>query len=345
MTRTEIEDAINQLTYLLYKEEFAEEKYQEYFEQNPCVFKILGYSNAYPRLRLPRSGGGWYEPDFLLKRSSDDLFEILDLKTPQEKLIPTRKKYRKRFYAKIEDYISQVEEYAEYFNDSESRNKVKDIHTLDIQASPEITIVVGTDKDVDKKQLHQLLSRRTHRPHIYTYDDILSSLQFYHATLFGHTENISGVAWYGLLTPHRVNTQKPKYVFDAGNDPAKNRWSIYLDEHNALHFEIFDSEGSSYSISVRHSTHGLNFESQCHVICEFGNSDNFSIMRILINNRTAAEQQFQFPISIPSDLDFTIGTDIEKKYFGSFTLAAVAIYKIVPTFRQRAAIFQAMLEL
>jgi hypothetical protein len=76
-----------------------------------------------------------------------------------------------------------------------------------------------------------------------------------------------------------------------------------------------------------------------------GNSNNFSIMRILINNRVAAEQQFQFPINIPSDLNFTIGTDVQKKYFGSFTLAAVAIYPIVPAFRERSAIFQAMLEL
>lgn len=344
MIRTELEDAINQLSHLLYEDESAEEKYQRYFEENPIVFKVLGYSNAYPKLRLPRSDGGWYEPDFLLERP-DGLFEILDLKTPQEKLITSRRKSRERFYSKIEDYISQVEEYAEYFNNSECRDLVRVNYSLDVQTSPEITIIVGIDRNVNKKLLHQLLSRRTHRPHIFTYDDVLSSLQFYHATLFGHTENLSGVAWYALLTPHKDAARKPQYIFDAGDDPSKNRWSIYINKHNALCFEVLDSEGSSYSISVRPGTRGFHFDTMCHIICEFGNSDSFSIMRILVNNRTAAEQQFQFPISIPSDLDFTIGTDIEKKHFGSFTLAACAIYKVVPNFRQRAAIFQAMLEL
>lgn len=345
MIRTELEDAINQLSHLLRKDESAEEKYQQYFEENPIVFKVLGYSNAYPKLRLPRSDGGWYEPDFLLERP-DGLFEILDLKTPQEKLITSRKKSRKRFYAKIGDYISQVEEYAEYFNNSEYRNQVKDIYSLDVQASPEIMIIAGIDRSVNKKKLlHQLLSRRTHRPHIFTYDDVLSSLQFHHATLFGHTENLSGVACYALLTPHKAAAPKPQYIFDAGNDPFKNRWSIYIDKHNALCFEVLDSEGSSYSVSVRPGTRSFHFETECHIICEFGNSDSFSIMRILVNNRTAAEQQFQFPISIPSDLNFTIGADIEKKHFGSFSLAACSIYKGIPDFQQRAAIFQAMLEL
>jgi hypothetical protein len=343
MVRTELEDAVYQLASLLYKDESVEEKYQLYFEEHPIVFKVLGYSNAYPKLRLPRPDGGWYEPDFLLERP-DGLFEILDLKTPQEKLVTTRRKSRARFYSKIEDYISQVEEYAEYFNNSECRERVRASYSLDVQTSPEVTIIAGIDRNVSKKLLHQLLSRRTHRPHIFTYDDVLSSLQFHHATLFGHTENLSGVAWYALLTLHRDAVQKPQYIFDAGNTPSKNRWSIYIDKHSALCFEVVDSEGSSYSISVRPGMRGFHFDRTCHIICEFGNSDSFSIMRILVNNRTAAEQQFQFPISIPSDLDFTIGTDTEKQYFASFTLAACAIYKIVPNFQQRTAIFQAMLE-
>ena len=70
MTRTELEDAIKQLSHLLDEDESAEEKYQQYFEENLIVFKVLGFSHAYPKLALPRSGGGSYKPDFLLERLS-----------------------------------------------------------------------------------------------------------------------------------------------------------------------------------------------------------------------------------------------------------------------------------
>lgn len=344
MIRTELEDAINQLAYLLQQGESAEEKYRQHFEKTPIVFKVLGYSQFYPKLRFPLPDGGWLEPDFLLERT-EGLFEILDLETPQEKLIVDRRKHRKKFRSKIEDYISQVEDYAEYFDDRENRERVKEIYSLDIQKRPEVIIIAGTDRNVNKKLLHHLLGRRIHRPHIFTYDDILSSLQFHHATLYGHTENPSGLAWYALITPHKVDIQKPQYIIDIGGSPSRDRWSVYIDEHHVLRSEILDSDGVPHSISVRPGTHGFNFGTECHIICEFGNSDNFSIMRILINNCTAAEQQLQFPINISSDLNFTIGADVEKRHFGSFILAAFALYEVIPTFRQRTAIFQAMLEL
>ena len=342
--RQELEDSINRLVELLRDDTAIENMFQQYFENNPVVFKVLGYSRAFPKPRFELGDGNWLEPDFLLERT-DGLFEILDLKTPQEKLFSSRKKHRDTLYKKIDEYLSQIETYSEYFDDRENCEKVRNMYSFDIQKRPEIVIFVGKDDNLDKKQLHLLLSRRTHRPQIYTYDDVLTSLMFYHATLFGHTEYLSGLAWYALITLQKSKIHKLQYIVDIGVDPQKNRWSVYLDEHNVLRFEILDSIGVPYSISVPSGSHGFNFGTICHVICEFGNSDVFALMRILINNRTAAEQQFQFPINTSIDFKPIIGTDIEKKHFGSFTLAACAFYKVVPTFRQRAEVFKAMMEL
>lgn len=342
--RQELEDSINRLTELLRNGVAVENKYQKYFEDNPVVFKVLGYSRAYPKLRFPLPDREWLEPDFLLERT-DGLFEILDLKTPQEKLIGVGTKHRLTLSKKIDEYVSQLETYSEYFDDRENCEKIRNIYSVDVQKRPELVIIAGADGNVDKKSLHLLLSRRTHRPHIQTYDDVLTAIMFYHASLFGYAENLSGLAWYALLTPYKCDVHKLQYIVDVGVDPQRDRWSVYIDEHNMLRFEIKDSNGVPYSISVPPGSHGFDFGALCHVICEFGNSDKFAFMRILINNRAAAEQHFQFPIRISSDFKLTIGTDIEKKHFGSFTLGACAFYSVVPTFQQRTAVFQAMMDL
>ena len=346
MTRTELEDAIKQLSHLLDEDESAEEKYQQYFEENPIVFKVLGFSHAYPKLTLPRSDGGSYKPDFLLERP-DGLFEILDLKTPQEKLITSRRKSRVKFYSKIEDYISQVQEYAEYFNDSEYRNRVKDNYSLDVQASPEIRIIAGRDRNVDKKVLYQLRGRITPKPHICTYDEVLSSLQFHHATLFGHTENLPGASWHAIITARHLDVKRRKYLFDCGDTLAQNRWSIYLDERDRLTFELIDAYGKPYLASVQPGTCGFELDEQCYIACEFGSSDSFALLQILINNRIAAKLEVASPIAISSGFNFnkqTIGADIAGHNNGRFDMAALAVYNQVLDFTQRDGLTERLFE-
>lgn len=342
--RQELEESINNLIELLQNDEKSESVYQKYFENNPIVFKVLGYSQSYPKPRLPLINGEWLEPDFLLKRA-DGLFEILDLKTPQGKLVNTRRKHRTTFSQKVDEYISQVETYSEYFDDESNRDKVRSLYSYEIQKSPESLIIMGVDSNIDKKLIYSLLNRRSHKITLQTYDDVLSSLLFDYAYRFGNEENLSGLAWYALVTVNKNTIQRRQYIADIGNSPYRNRWSVYLDEHSVLRFEVIDSNGVPYSISVPPGTHGFDFGVNIHVICEFGSSEKFSIMRILINNRTVAEQQFQFPINIKSDFELTIGSDMGKELFGSFTLAACAFYNVVPTFRQRTALFQAMLKI
>ena len=123
MRQVQLEQAINRLARLLRDGESDEAKYQEYFERNPVVFEALGYSAAYPKPQLPLPDGEHLEPDFLVKRP-DGLYEVFELKTPQERLVHG-KKHRDKLYARVEEYISQVENYSEYFDDSEHRTFVE----------------------------------------------------------------------------------------------------------------------------------------------------------------------------------------------------------------------------
>ena len=252
-----------------------------------------------------------------------------------------------KFYSKIEDYISQVEEYAEYFNDSEYRNQVKDKYSLDVQASPEIRIIAGRDRNVDKKQLYQLRSRRTHRLHISTYDEVLSSLRIHHATHFGHTENLSAASWHAVITARHLDVKRRKYLFDCGDTLAQSRWSIYLNERDRLTFELVDAYGHTYLASVLPGTCGFELDEQCYIACEFGSSDSSAFLQILINNRIAAELKVAYPIAISSGFNFnkqTIGADIAGHNNGRFDMAALAVYNQELDLTQRDGLTERLFE-
>ncbi len=346
VNKVQLEGAITELSLLLKADESRESKYQEFFEKNPVVFTILGYKRAYSKPRLKKLDGEYLEPDFLVEQI-DGLYQIFELKTPQEKLVQDIKS-RDKFYADVDKYISQVFTYSEYFDDSENRKYVNETLSLDVQKAPGMVLVIGRDKNVDKKLLHQLAKRRTNTLHIVTYDLILSTLQFHHAAQFGHSENLSGVSWHGIITLHDVTVKKRQYIFDAGNSLYHSRWSLYLNEKKHLCFEILDRDGVSHSIFVPVGKgRKINWEEKSYICCEFGSSDSFSIMQLLVDNSLVAKNEFLFPISIPIGLDFnrkTIGSDINGQNHGTLTMAGLSIYNIVLPFKQRYGLADAIFD-
>jgi len=337
MERIELEEAINGLVGLLRARESAEDKCQGYFEDNRIVFEILGYEEAYPKLRLPMQNGDYLEPDFLVKRPNG-LFEIFELKTPQEKLVKT-KRHRDDLYARVSEYVAQVETYSEYFDDRENRERVLRTYSLDVQKKPDTIMVAGLDEDVDKKLLHNLIRRRSNALRVITYDEILSTLLFYHAKFFGYAENLTGASWHAIINLQELEVQRRKYIFDVGDSPFKNRWSIYLDEKDSFCLEIVDSSGTSHQVAVHPGTLDFELGQFCYLCCEFGNSDSFSVLQILVNNRIAVKRELASPIDIARGLDFskrTIGSDLEGQNGGLFDLAELCVYDRVLEFRARA---------
>ena len=345
MKRTALEGAINRLTRLLDGNVSSEAKYQEFFQTNPVVFETLGYLRGIPKPRFPRPNRKRLEPDFLVQRP-DGLFEIFELKTPQEKLIHY-KPSREKFTANIDGYISQVETYSEYFDSDENRRLVNDRLSLNIQKRPDMVIVAGRDKGTDKALLHLLVRRRTGALQIRTYDDILSWLKFQHAALFGHTENLTGASWHGIVTLYKVDVQRPQYIFDVGDSLLQNRWSVYIDVNGYLRFELLDRNGASHSVAIRSGSHSFEYGVQIYLCCEFGSSDNSAIIQMLVNNSIVAQNELTFPINISGALDFNrkvIGANIEGKDHGTFNMAGLAIYKNTLTFQQRSAITEAIFD-
>jgi hypothetical protein len=345
MERMNLERAIIALDELLCLDVDGEAEYQAYFEEHDVVFHVLGYRKAHPKPRLPRLNGSYLEPDFLAERP-DGLIEVFELKTPQEKLLKEKGSHAS-LRAKIRDYLDQAADYSEYFDDSAHRDLVRRIHSLDVQKKPGMVVVVGMDETVDKRQLHALTRRIAGAPRIETYDGLLSALQLEHARLFGRSENLSGLSWHGLIKLERIEEPRRKYIFDAGASPSENRWSIYMDEQNGLCCEIVDADGNSYTVTARPGAGGFPFGESFYLACEFGNSDRFALLQILINDQIVARLQLSYSIDISPVLGqggATWGTDIEKQHFGKFALAACAVYLQVLNFKARSALAAHFLE-
>ncbi len=340
MDRNQLENAIYELRELLKVGETKEGKFQAYFERYEVVFNILGYSKAYPHLSLELTDELKEKfdrevliPDFFTQKVNGNI-DIFELKTPQESLVKD-KRGRTSFYAKINDYIAQVIQYSEYFEDQENRNIFKKKHALDIQKKIDVVIVAGRDNDLDKKQLHDEIRRRSDHLDIITFDEILNRLVFCHTKQFGDTSSYSsGAGVYLMMRLNNTSRDSRKYVFDVGDSLDQRRWSIFLNKNNTICSEIIDDEGEVFSVKAN-SLSKINMDQPFHLMCQFATNGQSTILQILVDNQTVGESKIDGMLKISSDtlenflsLKFTtvLGADIKgNNANGGFDIYAHAI--------------------
>lgn len=341
MDRNQLENAIYELSSLLKTGEAREERFQDYFEKHDVVFSVLGYSKVYPHPTLEltdelkeRFGREVLIPDFLAQNLNGNI-DIFELKTPQESLVKN-KRGRSSFYAKINDYIGQVLQYSEYFEDQENRNFLKSKYELDIQKKVDVVIVAGLDKGLDKGLLHDETRRRNNHLNIITFDDILNRLTFYHTQQFGDTSSYSsGAGVYLMMKLNSTSRDSRKYIFDAGNSLDQRRWSIFLNKNNTICSEIIDDEGETFSVKAN-AISRINTGKPFHLMCQFATNGQSTILQILVDNQTLGESKFDGMLKISADvfddistLKFaTMGADIQgNNANGSFDVYTYAITK------------------
>jgi hypothetical protein len=256
--RTQLEVAVVWLEALIRCEEKGEAYYQEFFEENPVVFRVLGYRNFYAFTKeqgreLPRDEHTNLkpEPDFIVERD-DGLFEIFEIKTPFSKnLTLDSNRYREKFTAEVNSYISQGITYENYFTrNPANRQRVKKLHGLDIQEDLDIKLVMGLNEHIDKARVHQQLRRLAYKVDILTYDDIVNRLEKEHDLQYGEYEGLRGFSFHFVVRFRDVPEARRKYFFDIGRDADKNRISVYLDERNDVCFDVIDRTGKVYRVEL-----------------------------------------------------------------------------------------------
>lgn len=306
MDRNQLENAIYELRSLLKAGETREKEFQIYFEKHDVVFSVLGYDKAYPHLVLELTDELKEKfhrevliPDFLVQKLNGNI-DIFELKTPQENLVKD-KRGRTSFYSKINDYVGQVVQYSEYFEDQENRNLLESKYGLNIQKKVDIVIVAGLDKDLDKKLLHDEMRRRNYHLNIITFDEILNRLRFCHTQQFGDTSSYSaGAGVYLMMKLNSTSRDSRKYIFDAGDSLDQRRWSIYLNKSNTVCSEIIDDEGETFSVKAN-AVSRINTDEPFHLMCQFATNGQSTILQILVDNQTVGESKVDGMLKISAN--------------------------------------------
>lgn len=341
--KTTLSNAIIELEYLIKNNILKESRYQEYFEKNPIVFEVLGYTEFYPftkqanqKLAKDDYSNLQPEPDFIVK-NDNGIFEIFEIKTPIDKKITiTRNEYRKRFTAEIVNYISQTITYGDYFTrNPENRKKLQDMYDIEIQEDLPQKIIIGLSKNFDQKEVHRLCNKYKDRIDIIAYDTILNHLENDYKKHYGQYEGVPGCSIHTIIKFDKNQEKGRNYFLDIAEDTNKNRLSIYLNNLNELCLEILSSDSKSTIINLHKDTVNI-FDNFVYISFEFGVLEQSFYLNISIDGEKYDERIIYFPIDIDfSNAKIFIATDINLEKWSNLKLGRFVYYDHTITFKER----------
>lgn len=162
----EFEDLINSAAT-------KEHDFQEFFERNPDFILSDEYRTARSQLVLERDDpDGPLIPDFILEPvEQGGLCDLLEIKQPQAKLF-TIKKNRFRYSSAVFEACAQLRTYAEYFDESRNRNRLREKYGVDV-FRPRLFLILGRRGDVSAIERRRAEADVPDRISVKTYDDIL----------------------------------------------------------------------------------------------------------------------------------------------------------------------------
>jgi hypothetical protein len=332
MEREELELALTQLINLLNDDTKKESDFQAWFENNPVIFRALGYKYhiSHPTLIDDQVH---HIPDFMVQRL-DDLWEILELKRPDTKVLKDNQK-RRAFYSALEEYYSQCREYAEFFREGRNRTQFNQQYDASIQADVPAILVAGRSKDVDVKEIYRILFDRGLKVQYQTYDDMKNRLEFYRAQLFAKYENNSGVSIH-LVVALKQRKNEHNHLLDVGLSKDKDRISIFINERDELCFRVINSFGESFLNKVRQGKRGFQYEQLLYLVFELGIGADYSFLSIEINGIHVIDVRIpNLELNISFETQFILGSDVNGKAKTYMRMSEILVYARTLTFEER----------
>lgn len=133
-----------------------------------------------------------------------------------------------------------------------------------------------------------------------------------------------GIGFHAVLRLNGVIPNRPNYILDWGESAISNRMSLFILPDQSLRLRIIDPNGDSYSVMVKPRFDTFTFHSLMFIVCEFGNAGDESFLRIIINGRVVAYQQYpELGNFNPDPLKMRqgeIGADIDRKNGSAMTI-------------------------
>lgn len=330
--------ALYNLQILLDDDIKKESTYQNFFEQHPIVFEVLGYSSHISmasgvKLKTDSETHLTPKPDFVVKNDRG-LYEIFELKTPvEESLVVDADGYRSRFTALVSSYISQTITYDRYFTrNPENRKYLKENYGIDLQEDLDIKIIIGRNANIDKALVHSKCRELTWKVDIITYDDILDKLQKEYQANYGIHENLKGFSFHFII---RIHTHSSRgYILDIGSID-KDRFSFYIDERNNFNLSVLDSIGRNHALIIENSESQF-IDEWAYISCELGNSNDEFVMNVSLNGQEKQKIVKDKPVKIDYEIaNIFVGSSIEKSSFGIFDLPETITYGHTLTYKEK----------
>lgn len=166
----------------------------------------------------------------------------------------------------------------------------------------------------DTKSIEDLINKRFNA---FVIPDIESDLEY------------PGVTASIVFNLAEQSISRRKYIFDLADQPDRDRLSLYLDADNILIFQIVDNKGEIYNIKIPPKEYSFN--KFMFLNCEYGTTEEFSFLRLFINNKLIEQRKFKFKISLPEDFKdhSTIMADIYGKNNTTMTVAFYSLSHVV----------------
>lgn len=234
------------------------------------------------------------------------------------------------------EYVAQVHEYDEYFDDHENRQRCEELYGFVVAKHPPKLIIVGRDEDTDKWAVWRQLDRRTSSLRIITYDDVRAALLREHAKVTLSRETLAGLSFLAHIQFGRLNVRRRKYLLDLMGD-AGNRLSIYLDEDDRLILEAMTASGERLIAPTVQQPGRFEIGPPLLLQFDVGSNRDVGILQIRVEDRLTAE------LRIPGvDLELepafsrgVLGNNIDYTAGGVFALRELMWYKTPLNFRDR----------
>ncbi len=161
-----------------------EAAFQEFLESHPRWLYLLGeqYEHAIPQVALPplelRSALAFADgtpdraamvPDFLVKRVGLDLWDVLDIKTADARVVVGGQS-RRRFSSAVAEAVAQLREYSRRLRSPQIREYLFERYRMTV-SEPMAMIVIGRDFSF-RNHVEKDRFREQDGVKVYTYDDL-----------------------------------------------------------------------------------------------------------------------------------------------------------------------------
>lgn len=335
----ELADLYSSLASLLEIAQADERACQTWFEQNPCIFEIIGYRRWLPKPRLQIDDNTYYEPDFLVQNHAG-VWTVFELKRPDTAVLknPSR---RTDFQAEFSTYIQQCREYADFFLQDSHREQIETRYQADVQRLVPSEIIAGTDNRFDRRVAHDLLFDRGNKVVLRTYTEVLDAIG---RELDRHSSDTAGLPGMSvsILGSFPISPMVADQVLlDFGYSADRDRFSLLLRDGQFL-FRLYDHNGGQHVLQA-HNPRLIDFQNGHEITlveAEFGLRPDGFHMAAFVNRRCIGRLAgAPVPIDQYHLRPFVVGSDFEGKTPADFCATEIIVYARTLSWKERLQVY------